>query len=269
MVRLWLVFAHLWGNGLKLDVLTLGGVFLAVLAIIGGNLLEGGHTASLIQVTAFVIVVGGTIGAILVQTPMPVFLRAMRIAKWVVLPPRQELDDAMQRIIAWSQIARREGLLGLESEANQIDDPFMRRGLELLVDGSEPETIRAILDVQIASEESYDLRAAKVFEGMGGYSPTIGIIGAVMGLIHVMNNLADPSSLGSGIAVAFVATIYGVGLANLFLLPMANKLKAVIDDQAVYKEMVMEGLVSIAEGENPRNIASKLQGYQGSSVSQA
>ncbi len=234
---------------------------MAFLAIVGGNLLEGGHTASLVQLTAFVIVVGGTFAAILVQTPMPVFLRAMKIAKWVFVPPSFEFNGSIKKIVDWSQIARREGLLGLQNASDQEPDPFARKGLQLLVDGSEPEAIRSILDVQIANNESYDLRAAKVFEGMGGYSPTIGIIGAVMGLIHVMNNLADPDSLGSGIAVAFVATIYGVGLANLLLLPMANKLKTIIDDQAVHREMIAEGIVSIAEGENPRNIESKLQGY--------
>lgn len=250
-------------NGLvnKLDVLTLLGILLAFVAVVGGNALEGGHPSSLLQLTAFVIVVGGTLGAILVQTPMAVFLHAMHIARWVFFPPLQEFHKSIDTIVGWGLIARREGLLGLEGEYEKVSDPFAQKGLQLLVDGSEPEVIRNILDVHIANEESHNLRAARVFEGMGGYSPTIGIIGAVMGLIHVMNNLADPNSLGSGIAVAFVATIYGVGLANLLLLPMANKLKTVIDDQVLYREMIMEGLVSIAEGENPRNIESKLQSY--------
>jgi chemotaxis protein MotA len=154
-------------------------------------------------------------------------------------------------------------LLGLETLAESEPEPFARKGLQLLVDGSEPDTIRAIMEVDLNAREYSDIHAAKVFEGMGGYSPTIGIIGAVMGLIHVMNNLADPAKLGAGIAVAFVATIYGVGLANLFFLPMANKLKNIIHAQTQFREMIVEGIVSIAEGENPRNIETKLRGYIG------
>ncbi|HCB43779.1 MAG TPA: flagellar motor protein, partial [Pseudomonas sp.] len=156
---------------------------------------------------------------------------------------------------------RKEGLLGLESLADMEADPFARKGLQLLVDGSEPEALRSILEVELVNREHADLMAAKVYESMGGYSPTIGIIGAVMGLIHVMGNLADPSRLGAGIAVAFVATIYGVALANLFLLPVAAKLKAVVMQQSKYREMMLEGLLSIAEGENPRSIEMKLEGF--------
>jgi chemotaxis protein MotA len=158
-------------------------------------------------------------------------------------------------------VARKEGLLGLENAADKERDLFIRKGMQLLVDGSEPEVIRAVLEVELDIREQRDIQAAKVFEGMGGYSPTIGIIGAVMGLIHVMQNLADPSKLGSGIATAFVATIYGVGLANLFLLPFGNKMKTLALNKSQYREMLIEGIVSIAEGENPRNIESKLQGY--------
>ena len=161
----------------------------------------------------------------------------------------------------WSNIARKEGLLGLEQVVEEESDPFSQKGLQLLVDGSEPETIRATLEVDLGAREQRDTRAAKVYEGMGGYCPTIGIIGAVMGLIHVMGNLADPSKLGGGIAVAFVATIYGVVLANLIFLPAANNLKGVVSDQAQFREMVIEGIVAIAEGENPRNIEVRLLGY--------
>ncbi|GMU47731.1 MAG: hypothetical protein AMXMBFR26_25130 [Porticoccaceae bacterium] len=167
----------------------------------------------------------------------------------------------MEKVIGWSNIARKEGLLGLEAIGDSEPDAFARKGLQLLVDGGEPQAIRAALEVEIETHEHRDLLAAKVYESMGGYSPTIGILGAVMGLIHVMNNLADPTKLGSGIAVAFVATIYGVGLANLFFLPIANKLKAVIGDQSRFREMIMVGLAAIAAGENPRNIESKLRGY--------
>jgi len=244
-----------------MDILTIVGIIVALGAILGGNILEGGHTSSLVQLTAFVIVAGGTVGAIMIQVPIATFKRAMVIASWVFMPPKQSPQEAIEKIVAWSNIARREGLLGLEAIAEEEPDLFARKGLQLLVDGNEPEAIRGILEVDLGTQEYRDNEAAKVYEGMGGYSPTIGIIGAVMGLIHVMNNLADPSMLGSGIAVAFVATIYGVGLANLFFLPIAAKLKGLIHAQASFREMVLEGVVSIAEGENPRNIETKLNGY--------
>jgi len=244
-----------------MDMLSMVGIMLALVAIVGGNILEGGHTSSLVQLTAFVIVAGGTLGAVMVQTPIRTFVRAMGMASWVVVPVKLQLEDTAEMIVNWSNIARREGLLGLESIAEEEQDPFARKGLQLLVDGSEPEVIRAILEVEIDNREYQDIEAAKVFDGMGGYSPTIGIIGAVMGLIHVMNNLADPSKLGSGIATAFVATIYGVGFANLLFLPMANKLKSQVRSQTRFREMVVEGVISIAEGENPRNIETRLQGY--------
>ncbi|HFD80857.1 MAG TPA: flagellar motor protein [Gammaproteobacteria bacterium] len=244
-----------------MDILSTIGILLALVAILGGNVLEGGHVASLVQLTAFVIVAGGTLGAVMVQTPIHTFVRAMKIAAWVLVPVRLNPREAAEKIVNWSNIARREGLLGLEAVAEEEPDLFARKGLQLLVDGSEPEVIRSILEVEIDNKEHQDLQAAKVFEGMGGYSPTIGIIGAVMGLIHVMNNLADPSKLGGGIATAFVATIYGVGFANLLFLPMANKLKSQVQSQTRFREMVVEGVISIAEGENPRNIETKLQGY--------
>ncbi len=237
------------------------GIMLALVAILGGNVLEGGHISSLVQLTAFVIVGGGTLGAVMVQTPIRTFVHSMKISKWVLVPVKLQPEEAAEKIVNWSNIARREGLLGLEAIAEEEPDQFARKGLQLLVDGSEPEVIRSILEVEIDSKEHKDIQAAKVFDGMGGYSPTIGIIGAVMGLIHVMNNLADPSKLGSGIATAFVATIYGVGFANLLFLPMANKLKSQIHSQTQFREMIVEGVISIAEGENPRNIETKLQGY--------
>lgn len=246
-----------------MDILTLLGLIIGFGAIIGGNILEGGHTSSLMQLTAALIVLGGTVGAVLVQTQLAVFIRSLKMTLWVLIPPKVEQQAAVEKIVGWSNIARKEGLLGLESLVETETDEFARKGLQLLVDGSEPEAIRNILEVEIGVKEHFDTQAAKVYEGYGGYSPTIGIIGAVMGLIHVMNNLADPSKLGSGIAVAFVATIYGVGLANLIFLPVANKLKGHVHNQAQFREMVVEGVISIAEGENPRNIETKLEGYLG------
>jgi len=244
-----------------MDFLSIFGIVISLAAILGGNILEGGHTSSLMQLTAFVIVFGGTFGAVLLQTPLSTFLRALRMTVWIFIPPRVNAESAIQKILSWSQIARKEGLLGLETAIESEPDEFSRKGLQLLVDGTEPDAIRKILEVDISSKEHTDNAAAKVYEGMGGYSPTIGIIGAVMGLIHVMNNLSDPSKLGPGIAVAFVATIYGVAMANLFYLPFGNKLKYHVHIQAQFREMIIEGIVSIAQGENPRSIENKLNGY--------
>ncbi len=244
-----------------MDILSVVGLLIGLGAIVGGNILEGGHTGSLMQLTAFIIVIGGTVGAVLLQSPLAVFLRALKMTVWVFLPPRIAGDEAVKKIVNWSQIARKEGLLGLETIAEAEPDAFARKGLQLLVDGTEPDTIRNILEAELDTKEHFDTQAAKVYEGMGGYSPTIGIIGAVMGLIHVMQNLSDPTKLGAGIAVAFVATIYGVGLANLVFLPFANKLKSLVHNQTQFRIMIIEGVISIAGGENPRHIENKLQGY--------
>lgn len=244
-----------------MDVLSLIGVILAFIAILGGNYLEGGHVSSLMNGPAALIVIGGTLGACLLQTQVSIFKRAMASLRWIFLPPSIDLAGGVNRVVGWSMTARKEGLLGLEPLADSEMDPYARKGLQLLVDGTEPETIRSIMEVDLLTQENRDIQAAKVFESMGGYAPTIGIIGAVMGLIHVMGNLADPGMLGSGIAVAFVATIYGVGFANLLLLPIANKLKGLAMRQSRYREMLLEGILSIAEGENPRSIELKLQGF--------
>lgn len=244
-----------------MDILSFIGVAIAFGAILGGNWLEGGHLDTLANGPAMLIVLGGTIGAVLLQTPMQVFLRSMRMMGMVFMPPRRALDETIVKLVEWSRVARKDGLLGLERSAAEEADLFVRKGMQLLVDGSEPDEIRHALEVELDSREQFDLQASKVLEAMGGYSPTIGIIGAVMGLIHVMQNLSDPSKLGAGIATAFVATIYGVGLANLFMLPMAGKLKAYVLQESHYRELVVEGLVAISEGENPRQIEMRLQGF--------
>ncbi|MEZ5447195.1 MAG: flagellar motor protein [Gammaproteobacteria bacterium] len=243
-----------------MDFLSIAGIVMAFGAILLGQYLEGGHLTSLLNGPAILIVGGGTVGAIMLQSPMPTFMRAIRMLSWLVMPPVPKSAETLERIIQWCQIARKEGLLGLERVVESEEHLFTRKGLQLLVDGNEPQTIRQTLEMDMEVRESRDLAAAKVYEGMGGYSPTIGIIGAVMGLIHVMGNLADPAKLGGGIAVAFVATIYGVGLANLFFLPTASKLKSVIREQSRFEELVMEGIAAIAEGENPRIIEARLQG---------
>lgn len=244
-----------------MDILSITGLLIGIIAIVGGNAMEGGHLSGLANGPAAVIVMGGTMGAAMLQTPMVTFKHSFVILRWVIFPPIVEMKEKIDRVIHWSMTARKEGLLGLEAITENEQDAFSRKGLQLLVDGGEPEAIRTIMEVELITQEDKDLHASKVFEAMGGYSPTIGIIGAVMGLIHVMGNLADPSKLGAGIATAFVATIYGVGAANLIFLPIAAKLKSTIKAQSSQREMIIEGLIAIADGENPRTIEMKLEGY--------
>jgi chemotaxis protein MotA len=243
------------------DALSIIGIVIALVAIVGGNLLEGGHMGMLANGPAAVIVIGGTIGAALLQTPMAGVRRAMEIARWVIFPPQVGFQAGISLIVRWAQTARKEGLLGLEGSAEVERNEFARKGLQLLVDGHEPESIRTVLQNESDMLAQRDIDAARFFECMGGYAPTIGIIGAVLGLIHVMGNLADPSKLGPGIAVAFVATIYGVAVANLLFLPMAAKLKACVREAARFRAMLIEGIIAIADGENPRTIERKLAGY--------
>jgi chemotaxis protein MotA len=215
----------------------------------------------LLSSAAFMIVVVGTAAAIMVQTPSHVMRRAMGMLPWVFRPPRLLPERQIEKLVDWSNVARRQGLLGLEPMIEDEADPFLRKGLQLVVDGSEPDAIRNTLEVELEAREAADTRAAKVFEGMGIYAPTLGIIGAVLGLMAVMQNLADPSRLGKGIAAAFVATVYGIGLANLLFLPVANKLKVAVQAQSHLQEMLIEGLIAIAQGENPRIIEGRLRGY--------
>jgi chemotaxis protein MotA len=244
-----------------MDITTIFGLLLAAGGIIGGQLLEGGHLGSLLQLAAFLIVLGGTLGAVMVQSPLKMFLEAMRMIRWVLVPPRFDPQAVIDRVENWAAMARKEGLLALENQITEVSDPFTRTGLQMLVDGFEAEKIHEAMDVELSAYDERQRNAARVWEAAGGYSPTIGILGAVLGLIHVMENLSDPSKLGAGIAVAFVATIYGVGLANLVFLPISNKLKNVIRDEIVVREMLQDGLVGIANGENPRLIVARLQGY--------
>lgn len=244
-----------------MDILSILGFLFAAIAVLGGSVLKGSGISALWSGAAFLIVIIGTASATLTQVPMQTVRRALGIVGWVFKPPSQNPGAIIEKVTGWSQTARKEGLLGLEENMAEESDPFIKKALQLLVDGSEPESIQQIMDVEISTREDLDNAAAKVFEAMGVYAPTMGILGAVMGLMAVMQNLGDPSKLGSGIAAAFVATIYGIGSANLFFLPMAGKLKGIVQAQAKHREMIVEGIVSIAQGENPRNIESKLQGF--------
>ncbi|MDR7927827.1 flagellar motor protein [Acidithiobacillus thiooxidans] len=244
-----------------MDFLTIIGLVVAFGGIFLGQLLEGGKLSSVLQLTAFIIVIGGTMGAVMVQYRLPVFVRSLKMVPWIILPPKTDPQPIIQELLEWSNTARKNGLLALEGLLESVTDPFMRKGLQMLVDGSEPAKIRATLEVDMDSRSEIERQAARVFESAGGYSPTIGILGAVLGLIHVMENLADPAKLGAGIATAFVATIYGVGSANLLFLPISNKLKGIVHQQSYLREMIIEGLVGIAEGENPKLIEGRLQSF--------
>ncbi len=244
-----------------MDILTLVGFAFAILAIVVGSILKGAGLKALVSGAAFMIVVVGTLAAIFIHTPLNVFRHGMRMFVWVIRPPDMNARALISRFVEWSQLARKQGLLGLESSIDRELDPFVKKGLQLVVDGTEPEQIRALMDVELSVREHADLGGAKVFEGMGIYSPTLGIIGAVLGLMAVMQNLADPSKLGAGIAAAFTATVYGIGLANLLFLPASAKLKAIVAQQTQVREMTIEGFISIAMGESPRAIESKLLGY--------
>jgi chemotaxis protein MotA len=244
-----------------MDILSILGVIVGFAAIIGGNYLEGGTLSLFLNLPAAVIVIGGTLGAAMLQTSKEKMQRAINRLRWVLYPPTALDDIGNKKIIDWAREVRKNGLLALENFADNEKDDFARKGLQMLIDGGEPEAIRQTLELDSSLYEQTDLEAARVFDSMGGYAPTIGIIGAVMGLIHVMGNITEPDKLGDGIAVAFVATIYGGGLANLILLPIANKLRSCIRSEVQFRAMTIEGLVAIAEGENPRTIESRLQSF--------
>lgn len=244
-----------------MDILSIMGILVSVSALLLGNLLEGGEIGSLVNGPALIIVFGGTLGATLLQFPPVIFIRSLEMFLWIFRPRKTNLNAQISQIVSWSLQVRKKGLLGLESLIDSEKDLFVQKGLQLLVDGNEPDIISDILELEMNVKENRDYQAARLYEAMGGYAPTIGILGAVMGLIHVMENLADPELLGKGIATAFVATIYGVASANLVFLPIANKLKAHIfaDNQA--REMIAVGIAAIARNENPKNIELKLDGY--------
>ncbi|MEE4296392.1 MAG: flagellar motor protein [Wenzhouxiangella sp.] len=244
-----------------MDLLSIIGFLLASVALIGGSLSKGSGIVALLDSAAFLIVIFGTAAAGLIHTPMHTMKHAWTLFIWVFKPPRADPEAMIEKVLDWSQIARRQGLLGLEAQVENEPDPFVQKAMQLMVDGGEPDVIQDIMEVELDAREEKDLEGAKVFESFGIYAPTLGIIGAVLGLMAVMQNLADPSKLGPGISAAFVATIYGIASANLFFLPVAGKLKSIIKSQTQMRTLVIEGVVSIARGENPRNIETKLRGF--------
>jgi len=243
------------------DILSTIGLFLGVGAIITAMLLDGGSPGALLQFSAFVIVVGGTLAAVLVQTPLAIFLRGLKMLMWIFFPPKDDRPDQLRQITDWLRIARHQFVLALDPIAEQQTDPFIRQALRLVVDGIEAPQIRVVLETNIQTSAHEEMVAAEMYEAMGGYAPTVGILGAVMGLITVMSHLDDPSKLGEGIATAFVATVYGVGLANLFLLPTAAKLKFLVKRRVRRLEMITEGMIGIAILESPLQLEMRLRSF--------
>ncbi|MFZ5776246.1 MAG: flagellar motor protein [Thermodesulfobacteriota bacterium] len=256
-----------------MDIATLIGLFLGFGAVIGGQVLEGGHITALIQPTAALIVLGGTCGATCVSFPLQDVRQAMQDARKALFPPEEDLEHLIRRLIGFSVKARRDGLLALERDLQLIrgnpDDHFLAQGVELLVDGVDVQEFREIMEIDLATFEERNKASAELFEAAGGFAPTIGIIGAVLGLIHVMNNLADTASLGKGIAVAFVATIYGLMTANIICIPLGTKLKKRLKEQMLQREIIIDGLLAIQRGENHRMIEKRLRGFLPGGMSSA
>jgi len=246
-----------------MDILTILGLVISIGAILGGQVLEGGHVSSIMQSTAALIVFGGTFGAVMVQSRIPDFVLGLKMTMRAFLEKKKTHVGIIKSIEEYANLARKQGILALEGKVKEVQDPYFKKGLQYVVDGTEPNSIREMMEIEITYNEEREQNGAKIYEMLGGYSPTIGLIGAVLGLIHVMNNLADPSALGGGIAVAFVATVYGVAAANLIFLPIYGKLKSKIRMDTIQREMIMEGIFSIAKGESPGLIREKLEGFIG------
>jgi chemotaxis protein MotA len=243
------------------DKSTFGGIILAVAGILAGLLLEGGNLAQIIQPTAAMIVFGGTIGAVMIQFPLPIVFAAAKGLVHVFFNRGNDPQKVIQELTGYANRARKEGMVALDAVIPGIKDPFLRKALMLAVDGTEPQELRAIMEPELDKQEEHGEKLSQVYESAGGFAPTVGIIGAVLGLIQVMQHLEDISEVGRGIAVAFVATIYGVGAANILFLPCAGKIKIKLREEQIVREMTLEGVISILEGINPRMLETKLSGY--------
>ena len=244
-----------------MDKSTIGGIILALAGILAGLIIEGGKISQVLQPTAAMIVLGGTIGAVMIQFPLPVVLGAAKGLVNVFLDRGQAPDALIKELVGYANRARKDGIVSLDAQLATIKDPFLKKALMLAIDGAEPEELRKMMELELDNQEEHGERLSQVFEAAGGYAPTVGIIGAVLGLIQVMQHLEDIAEVGKGIAVAFVATIYGVGLANILCLPWAGKLKIKFREEQVLREMKLEGVISILEGMNPRMLETKLMGY--------
>lgn len=252
-----------------MDKGTIGGLLLALAGIIGGLTLEGGNVSQILQPTAAMIVLGGTLGAVLVSYPLPTVLASFKRLSAVFFERGRNLESLIQEIVGYAVKARKEGIISLDSLLPSIQDPFLKKSLMLAVDGTEPKELRKMMELEMDNQADHEEKLPQVFESAGGYSPTIGIIGAVLGLIQVMQHLDNIAEVGKGIAVAFVATVYGVGMANIFFLPSGGKLRIRIREEQTAREMILEGVIAILEGLNPRMVETKLRGYLAEDESQA
>lgn len=248
-------------NPVRPDIATAGGLVLAAAGILGGLLIEGGKLTDIAQVTALMIVLGGTIGAVMVTTPLKTLLRAAKSLGSVFMEHGEEPQQVIQEILGYATKARKHSIMSLESDLDNVSDPFLRKALMLSIDGTDLQELRKMMELDIAVQHRSGEAMAKVYEAAGGYAPTIGIIGAVLGLIQVMKHLENIEEVGRGIAVAFVATVYGVASANLFFLPVANKIKARLHHTLEMRELMLEGVCSIVEGLNPKIIRVKLDAF--------
>jgi len=246
---------------LLMDKSSIAGVVVAIAGVVAGLLLEGGNLNQILQPTAALIVFGGTLGAVLLQFPLPTVVAAVRSVGQLFASPRRQNGQLIAQLVSFANKARRHGIISLDSDLQTIEDPFLKQSLMLAVDGTEPSELRKIMQVSLDSSTEGDERLPAVFESAGGFSPTIGILGAVLGLIQVMQHLDNIQEVGHGIAVAFVATIYGVGIANLFFLPFAGKMRLRIREEHQRREMMLEASASILEGINPRMLEIKLAGF--------
>jgi chemotaxis protein MotA len=244
-----------------MDFASVGGTLLAILGILGGLILEGGSIAQVTQPTAMMIVLGGTMGAVMLQFPLIIFTAALKQFMRVFFFHGRKNETVIAQLVAFAVQARRSGILSLDDELNTVEDPFLKQALMLAIDGTEPSAVRQIMQLELDNRGEFEERIPQVFESAGGFAPTVGIIGAVIGLIQVMQHLENIAEVGRGIAIAFVATIYGVGLANLVFLPAAGKLRIRHQEEQLIKEMMLEGVISIQEGMNPRMIEIKLRTF--------
>lgn len=246
-----------------MDLALIIGIVLAAGGILGGYMIEGGAIGGLINIPGFLIVIVGTFGAMFIAFPLEHMLRAPGAAMAAIFNKLSVHANHMaSELVSMADKARREGLLSLEDEAQSVDDAFARKGLMLMIDGTDPEALRSIMEIDIDSLSRRHRENAKVFEAGGGFAPTLGVLGAVMGLITVLSHLGgDPAALGHGIATAFVATFYGVGIANIFFLPIAEKLKFRSGEERVVREMILEGILAIQAGDNPRIVKEKLEAF--------
>ena len=249
-----------------MDKATIGGVVVGLGSIVGGMMMEGGSLLQILQPTAAIIVIGGTIGAVMINFPMEVVIAAAKRGIQVIMAPHHNPKETIKELVKFAKQARKDGIVSLDGEISKIKEPFFKKALMLAVDGTEPAELRSIMEVDLDQMASKDEKTPQVFEAAGGFAPTIGIIGAVLGLIQVMQHLDNITEVGRGIAVAFVATIYGVGIANIVALPSAGKLKIRIHEEHLIHEMTLDGVISILEGMNPRMIETKLYGYIGATA---